>query len=132
MADDQAPVMNLTVAKESKPKKSKKKVTKKTSRGIVTIRNVQMAVPFVDAGLALLEQVKKVKPYAKAARVLTSAGVAVAAASNNEQPHTAIIEKIRVVRGQVIAYEAAPEVGRDKLVGLRAQLDTLIDLLLEQ
>lgn len=135
MADDQAPVVPIGV-KDTKPlqeetKKSKRvEKKKKSSKPIVTVRHMQMSLPVLDAGLALLENVKKAKPYAQAARVLT--GAAAFATASDSDGNDVIIAKLRTVRGQMIAFESAPDTNREKIQGLRAQMDTLVDLLLER
>ena len=107
----------------------KKKTKKKEHKSIFTAQNVKSVLPFVDASLAILSNVKSARPYARALRAVTAV-----TAATLPDPVVEIIRKIATIRTQVIQLERSPASGRlnQSLRRLRMEQDAHIDLLIEQ
>ncbi len=93
---------------------------------IFTKKNVQNALPFLDAGLALLSKVKPVTPYASALRVVTQVGQLV---PSDEQ---VLLKKMKVVRARIKELEPEFKSHEVELVIQRTVLMAYLDLLLDQ
>lgn len=119
---------DLTVITKPTPPKKKKKSqkAKKPSKPFFTAGHVKAALPFVDAGLELLTNVAKVKPYARALRVVTAAGSSLMPDDSRQ-----ILDKIRAIRTQIVELEKAAKQNARPLRQLRAQMDAYIDLLIQ-
>lgn len=95
----------------------------------LTTQKVQQAATVVGVGLNLLEGSRKTRSYAKAIRTVTD-GLGLVAAANSKD----LTEKLRATRSQIKELEASPRTKETakQVKELRTQLDTYLDLFLEQ
>ena len=92
------------------------------AKSLFTARNIKRTLPFVDAGLEILSNIKPTKHYARALRAVTSV-----TAASIPDPAASTVRKLALLRAQ-IKEEKNPRT----LTKLRIQQDTYTDLLIEQ